>query len=32
MLSSALEATARNARGAMLCGGGKFFCNGVDLD
>lgn len=31
-LSAAVEAAARNAHAAMLCGGDKFFCNGVDLD
>ena len=31
-LSSALAASARNTRGAMLCGGDRFFSNGVDLD
>ena len=31
-LSSAVEEAGRSARGAMLCGGDKFFCNGVDLD
>ncbi len=31
-LASAVEEAGRTARGAMLCGGGKFFSNGVDLD
>ncbi|MCY4481014.1 MAG: enoyl-CoA hydratase/isomerase family protein [Rhodospirillales bacterium] len=31
-LAHAVEDTNRNARGAMLCGGQKFFCNGLDLD
>ena len=31
-LSSAVEEAGRTARGAMLCGGDKFFSNGVDLD
>ena len=31
-LSSAVEEAGRSARGAMLCGGDKFFSNGVDLD
>ena len=31
-LSRALDAAERDARGAMLCGGEKFFSNGVDLD
>jgi len=31
-LASAVEEAARTARGAMLCGGDKFFSNGVDLD
>ena len=31
-LSSAIEAAGDSARGAMLCGGEKFFSNGVDLD
>ena len=31
-LSSAVEEAGRSARGVMLCGGDKFFCNGVDLD
>ena len=31
-LTSAVEEAGRSARGAMLCGGDKFFCNGVDLD
>ena len=31
-LASAVEDAARSAGGAMLCGGDKFFCNGVDLD
>ena len=31
-LSSAIEAAGGSARGTMLCGGDKFFSNGVDLD
>ncbi len=31
-LASAIEEAGRTARGAMLCGGDKFFSNGVDLD
>lgn len=31
-LVSAVEEAGRAARGAMLCGGDKFFSNGVDLD
>ena len=31
-LASAVEEAGRTARGAMLCGGDKFFSNGVDLD
>ena len=31
-LSRAIEEANRDARGAMLCGGDKFFSNGVDLD
>ena len=31
-LANAVEEAGRTARGAMLCGGGKFFCNGFDLD
>ena len=31
-LASAVEAAGRDARGALLGGGDKFFCNGVDLD
>ena len=31
-LSAALSAAARDARGVLLCGGDKFFSNGVDLD
>lgn len=31
-LSAALEDAARHARGVMLCGGEKFFSNGVDLE
>ena len=30
--SSAIEEAGRTARGTMLCGGDKFFSNGVDLD
>ena len=31
-LAQAVEDANREARGAMLCGGQKFFCNGLDLD
>ena len=31
-LGATVEEAGRTARGAMLCGGDKFFCNGVDLD
>ena len=31
-LSTAIEASGGSARGAMLCGGDRFFSNGVDLD
>ena len=31
-VTSAVEEVGRSARGALLCGGDKFFCNGVDLD
>ena len=31
-LAHAVEDANREARGAMLCGGEKFFCNGLDLD
>ncbi len=31
-LSSALDDAERNARGVLLCGGEKFFSNGVDLE
>ena len=31
-LAHAVEDANRDARGAMLCGGEKFFCNGLDLD
>ena len=31
-LSSAVEEAGRSARGALLCGGDRFFSNGVDLD
>ena len=31
-LAQAVEDANRDARGAMLCGGEKFFCNGLDLD
>ena len=31
-LASAVEEARRDSRGAMLCGGDKFFSNGVDLD
>ncbi|MDD9992738.1 MAG: enoyl-CoA hydratase/isomerase family protein, partial [Rhodospirillales bacterium] len=31
-LAHAVADANRNARGAMLCGGEKFFCNGLDLD
>ena len=31
-LAHAIEEANRDARGAMLCGGEKFFCNGLDLD
>ena len=31
-LSRALDAADGDARGVMLCGGEKFFSNGVDLD
>ena len=31
-LAYAVEDADREARGAMLCGGEKFFCNGLDLD
>ena len=31
-LAHAVEDADREARGAMLCGGQKFFCNGVDLE
>ena len=31
-LSSSIEEAGRTGRGAMLCGGDKFFSNGVDLD
>ena len=31
-LAHAVEDANRDARGAMLCGGDKFFCNGLDLD
>ena len=31
-LAHAVDDADREARGAMLCGGEKFFCNGLDLD
>ena len=31
-LAHAVDDANREARGAMLCGGEKFFCNGLDLD
>ena len=31
-LSAALEEAERSAHGVMLCGGEKFFSNGVDLE
>ena len=31
-LAQAVADANRGARGAMLCGGEKFFCNGLDLD
>ena len=31
-LAQAVADANRDARGAMLCGGEKFFCNGLDLD
>ena len=31
-LAQAVDDANREARGAMLCGGEKFFCNGLDLD
>lgn len=31
-LSNAIEQAEKNARGVVLCGGDKFFSNGVDLD
>lgn len=31
-LSMSLEEAERNARGVMICGGDKFFSNGVDLE
>ena len=31
-LAQAVADANREARGALLCGGEKFFCNGVDLD
>ena len=31
-LAQAIADANRGARGAMLCGGDKFFCNGLDLD
>ena len=31
-LAQAIADANRDARGAMLCGGEKFFCNGLDLD
>ncbi|MDE0390745.1 MAG: enoyl-CoA hydratase/isomerase family protein [Rhodospirillales bacterium] len=31
-LANAVQEANRDARGAMLCGGRKFFCNGLDLD
>ena len=31
-LARAVADANRDARGAMLCGGEKFFCNGLDLD
>ena len=31
-LARAVEDANHDARGAMLCGGEKFFCNGLDLD
>ena len=31
-LATAVQEANRDARGAMLCGGDKFFCNGLDLD
>ena len=31
-LATAVEEAGRSTRGAMLCGGDKFFSNGVDLD
>ena len=31
-LAHAVDDANRDARGAMLCGGEKFFCNGLDLD
>ena len=31
-LATAIQEANREARGAMLCGGQKFFCNGLDLE
>ena len=31
-LAQAIAEANRDARGAMICGGDKFFCNGLDLD
>ena len=31
-LANAVQEANRDARGAMVCGGEKFFCNGLDLD
>ena len=31
-LADAFEEAGRDARGTLLCGGEKFFCNGLDLD
>ena len=31
-LAQAVADANRDTRGAMLCGGEKFFCNGLDLD
>ena len=31
-LSAAVREAQTNARGIMLCGGDKFFCNGLDLE
>ena len=31
-LANAVQEANRDTRGAMLCGGQKFFCNGLDLD